>query len=144
MFLSYARDERFPGGSGFVARLVDELRREGFAPWIDLASIPQPGRSVRFEPELLRQLLKDGLRQASLMVALTGPLYRERDWTCVEWDLAMLRSHEGPLGVLQVRIDGEVMDPEVDAIERGSPTVTAKRIRNWWNATTPERLSRAP
>lgn len=139
VFLSYARQEAFPG-TGYVSRLVDRLRARDFSPWIDLGFVPQPEEGVEFADPLLRQILEDGLRQAGLFVALSGPLYRERFWTGLEWRLATARSREQPLGILQVRIAGEVMDPAYAAVDAGPPAVVARRVCDWWE----ERRSTRP
>lgn len=135
IFLSYAHDERYRGAPDFPQRLLEELRRHGFAPWLDLESVPQPEGSDRYAAPLLRQILADGLRQAHLVIALTGPAYlREGRWTRVEWELAAELASAGSLRILQVRVGGVLMDSRLESIECEDVAVTAGRIAAWWES----------
>lgn len=126
LFLSYARKE----SGSFAASLVEELRCQDFAPWLDLTFLPQ---DERYRDPLLEQIFDDGLRQSRILVALTGPAYRERRWTKQEWSLARRYAEEGRLLVLQVPVvDGELMDPSLPMIAAGDdPVATAQEIGAW-------------
>jgi hypothetical protein len=124
LFLSYARKE----SGDYAARLVAGLRRQDFAPWLDLTFLPQ---DERYRDPLLEQIFDDGLRQSRILVALTGPAYRELRWTKQEWSLARQYADKGRLLVLQVPVGGELMDPSLPMIAAGDPAATAQQIGAW-------------
>jgi hypothetical protein len=132
LFLSYAREESGPGAGDYAARLVEQLRREQFAPWLDMTFVPQLGPDDKYVDPELEQILDDGMRQSSILVALTGPLYRSHSWTGREWSLAKKWADEGSLRLLQVPVGGELMDPSLPLVQPGDPTETARKIRVWW------------
>jgi hypothetical protein len=126
LFLSYAREE----SRVCAARLVAALRRQDFAPWLDLTFVPQ---DERYRDPLLEQILDDGLRQSRVLVALTGPAYRERRWTNTEWSLARQWADKGRLLILQVPVvGGELMDPSLPMIAAGKDSAAiAQGIGAW-------------
>lgn len=125
IFLSYARKE----SGNYAADLIAALRREDFAPWLDLTFVPQ---SELYDGSLLEQILDDGLRQSRMLVALTGPDYRKRRWTTKEWSLARKWADEGRLRILQVPVGGELMDPTLPMVKAVDPARTARAIRVWF------------
>jgi hypothetical protein len=124
VFLSYAREE----SGKYAARLIAQLRRKDFAPWLDLAFVPQLQQGECYEDPLLKQILDDGLRQSSILVALTGPVYKAHSWTRYEWSRARKWADEGRLRLLQVPVGGELMDPSLPMVEPSRPAKTAQAI----------------
>jgi len=123
VFLSYAREE----SGDYAADLIAQLR-EDFAPWLDLDSVPQLQQSERYDDPLLKQILDDGLRQSSILVALTGPAYKAHPWTRYEWFRARKLANEGRLRLLQVPVGGELMDPSLPMVVPSDPAKTARAI----------------
>ncbi len=136
LFLSYAREESGPGKGNYAARLIEQLRREQFAPWLDMTFVPQLEPDERYVDRELEQILDDGMRQSSILVALTGPVYRSHPWTRREWSLAKKWADEGSLQLLQVPVGGELMDPSLPSVQPSDPTTTARAIRSWWEGQT--------
>lgn len=133
LFLSYARDER-RSARQYAEALAEALRDQGFAPWHDMTFVPQLQPTETYRVALLDQILNDGLRQARIMVALTGPVYRGRLWTRREWSLARACADEGSLRIVQVPVGGEVMDDRLPQVEAGDSAATAQRIRRWFDS----------
>ncbi len=136
LFLSYARVESGPGKGDYAARLIEQLRREQFAPWLDMTFVPRLDPDERYDDRELEQILDDGMRQSSILVALTGPVYRSHSWTRREWSLAKKQADEGSLRLLQVPVGGELMDPSLPLVQPSDPTTTARAIRAWWERQT--------
>lgn len=136
LFLSYAREESGPPRGDYAARLVEQLRREQFTPWLDMSFVPQLEQNERYVDRELEQILDDGLRQSTIMVALTGPAYRAHWWTRREWSLAKKWTDEGRLRVLQIPVGDELMDPSLPMIQSSDPITTARAIRVWWERQT--------
>jgi hypothetical protein len=125
LFLSYARKE----SGDYAASLIEELRGKDFAPWLDLTFVPQ---DAQYRDPLLEQILDDGLRQSRVLVALTGPDYRNRQWTNTEWSRARQWADKGRLRILQVPVGGELMDPTLPMIKASDdPAKTAEAIGDW-------------
>ena len=94
--------------------------------------MPAPHGNERFGDPLLNQIIADGLRQSGLMIALTGPLYREHKWTRAEWSRAREdAARHGRLKIVQIPIEG-LMDKTAEVIDRSDPASTALRISEWW------------
>jgi hypothetical protein len=130
IFVSYCRRDRPPE---FAGHLVEELMREGFAPWLDMKAVPARVSTgeVRLEPGILDKVLEDGIRQARTFVAIVGADYLESTYAMKEWQVAVDRSDADPEAIcLQVSLAGHRLEWDgPDAIPATTPTQTAKRIR---------------
>lgn len=132
VFLSYSRREVARAGFDTGA-LADALRRRHFVPWLDIELLAQDAGGARFDDALLGRLLDDGLRQAALMVALTGPDYAASAWTAREWASATGHARgKGRLTVVQVPVGGRLMDTVGARLPAGSEDEVAEAIDRWW------------